>query len=101
MKYVVVTWEDVSKSTNIDDFNDKSNIDKMLEKVVTIGCLHKETEKTLMLVQEFNYDGTPRDFVFIPRSLMVKTNEIKNIRHVPPLIVKASKKKGEKRKKCK
>jgi len=92
MKYFVVTWFDVTKNTNVDDFNGKSNIDRMLEKITTIGCLHKETERTLMLVQEYNEDGSPRDFVLIPRSLMVKTNEIKNIRHVVPSIAKASKK---------
>jgi hypothetical protein len=71
MEIVVITWLDVSKTTNDDgSFDSSKNIDERLCKMKTIGWLYRESDTVVLLVQEF-LEGQPRDFVTIPKSLIV------------------------------
>jgi hypothetical protein len=71
MNVVVVNWIDILKVSSDEDFDDRINIDDRLSKMETIGWLFKETDKTILLVQEF-YEGKPRDWIVIPRVLIEK-----------------------------
>jgi hypothetical protein len=74
MKIVVVDWIDVTKKMNDDDFDDKQSADDMVSSMKTIGWLYKETDKTILIVQEFD-ENTPRDWVVIPKVLITKKEE--------------------------
>jgi len=74
MKIVIVDWIDVTKKMNDDDFDDKQDVDDMVSSMKTIGWLYKQTEKTLLIVQEFD-GNTPRDWVVIPKVLITKKEE--------------------------
>jgi hypothetical protein len=72
MKLLVVDWEDVSKQTN-DEFDENKDLDSRLTPMKTVGFQYKETEKTLLLVQEFwTTKETPRDWVAIPKAQIRK-----------------------------
>ena len=73
MKIVIVEWTYITKEMN-DTLDEKQDIDTMITNMKTIGWLYKETEKTLLLVQEF--DKAPRDWVVIPKVLITKREEI-------------------------
>jgi hypothetical protein len=76
MKISIIEWIDVTKRMNDDSFDENQNIDDMISPMKTIGWLYKETDKTILLVQEF--DGTdPRDWVVIPKVLITKKEEQK------------------------
>jgi len=72
MQMVDVEWMDVTKQMNDDAFNPKENIDKRLIILETIGWVYQESDNTLLLVQEFNDDHTPRDWAAIPKALIRK-----------------------------
>lgn len=74
-----VEWEDVSKMTNDDNFDEGSDIDKRLSKMKTIGWIFQETEKVIILVQEFDGEK-PRDWVAIPKSLIIKIKKENGMR---------------------
>jgi hypothetical protein len=76
---VIVEWTDVTKKTNDDAFDENCNIDTRLSKMKTIGMLYQQSEKAIMLVQEFDEDGnpSPRDWVVIPRVLITKMTSAK------------------------
>jgi len=74
MKHVVVVWKDVTKIMNDDSFNEKECIDDKLLSMRTSGWLYKESDRNLLLVQEF-CDGCPRDWIVIPRPLVVEILE--------------------------
>lgn len=74
MKIITVEWIDTTKKTNDDSFDEKQDIDGMISNMKTIGWLYKETEKTLLIVQEFD-ENVPRDWVSIPKVLIVKREE--------------------------
>ena len=69
---VVVDWIDVSKKTNDDSFDDSCDIDSRVSSMKTIGWLYEESEKTILLVQEFDGES-PRDWIVIPKVLITKT----------------------------
>jgi len=71
IKLVLVEWLDVKKTMNDDVFDSRMDIDVACERMRTVGWLYRETGRTLMLVQEFSGD-VPRDWVVIPRSLVVR-----------------------------
>lgn len=71
MMIETVVWRDVTKTMNDDDFNSKQNVDELLSEMRTIGWVYRETEEVLLLVQEFS-GGSPRDWIAIPKSLIVK-----------------------------
>ena len=74
-KLVIVHWNDANKGLNQDCFNEDNDIDDMVGRVTTTGFLYNETEKTWLLVQEF--DGTmPRDYVVIPKCLITSYSEM-------------------------
>ena len=68
---VVIEWLDVSKSTNDEIFDKSHNPDDRLAKMKTIGWIYQETEKVILLVQEFDEDF-PRDWIVIPKVLITK-----------------------------
>ena len=74
MKISIVEWVDVTKKMNDDDFDEKQNIDGMISTMKTVGWLYKQTDKTILLVQEFD-EGSPRDWVAIPKGLITKMEE--------------------------
>lgn len=74
MKISIVDWIDVTKKMNDDDFDDKQSADDMVSSMKTIGWLYKETDKTILIVQEFD-ENTPRDWVVIPKVLITKKEE--------------------------
>lgn len=71
MDVVIVVWYDVAKTMNDENFDESMNIDSCLVKMQTIGWLYKESGTVLLLVQEFS-DGKPRDYVTIPKSLIIE-----------------------------
>ena len=71
MKIVTVDWIDVTKKTSDDSFDVTYDIDNRLSNITTIGWLYQQTEKTLLLVQEFDGE-TPHDWVVIPKTLIKK-----------------------------
>ena len=77
MKIIVVDWNDVTKESSNESFNEMESIDNMLSPIKSIGWLYKETDKTILIVQEFNNEGKPRDWVVIPKTLIVKMEEQK------------------------
>lgn len=74
MKIITVEWIDTFKEMNNATFDEKQDIDNMITNMKTIGWLYKETEKTLLLVQEFD-EGVPRDWIAIPKVLIMKRDE--------------------------
>jgi hypothetical protein len=72
MKHVIIEWNDVRKTMNDDIFNNDDDIDGMYSFMRTIGWLYKGTDKTVLLVQEF-CDHEPRDWIVIPKCLIIKT----------------------------
>ena len=77
MKIVIVDWNDVTKESSNESFNEMESIDNMLSPIKSIGWLYKETDKTILIVQEFNNEGKPRDWVVIPKALITKMEEQK------------------------
>jgi hypothetical protein len=78
MKNVSIEWMDVTKKMNDDAFDEDGNIDDLLSRMRSVGWLYKETDKTILLVQEFDEgDGIEaaivRDWVVIPKVLILKT----------------------------
>jgi len=76
MEVIVVEWVDVTKTMNDDVFNEKQDVDNRLSKMKTTGWLFQQTERVILLVQEFD-DETPRDWIVIPRVLITKMETIK------------------------
>jgi hypothetical protein len=78
LKPMIVEWIDVAKKINDDAFDETHDVDNRLFKMKTIGWLYQESEKTVLLVQEFdgNKDALPRDWVAIPRVLIEKITPI-------------------------
>lgn len=74
MKIITVEWIDTFKEMNNATFDEKQDIDNMITDMKTIGWLYKETEKTLLLVQEFDGE-VPRDWIAIPKILITKREE--------------------------
>lgn len=74
MKIITVEWIDTFKEMNNATFDEKQDIDNMITDMKTIGWLYKETEKTILLVQEFD-EGVPRDWIAIPKILITKREE--------------------------
>jgi hypothetical protein len=75
MKIIVLKWRDVAKTMNDDDFDDDKNINSRLIEMTTVGYLYKESNDVILLVQEFIY-GLPRDYVTIPKSLVISISVI-------------------------
>jgi hypothetical protein len=75
MELVIVEWIDVTEVTNDYDFNDKLNVDHRLSNMKTLGWLFQQSEKTLLLVQEFD-DDEPRDWIAIPKVLITKMDVV-------------------------
>jgi hypothetical protein len=71
-----VHWLDVGKTMNDDEFDASQDVDSRLSPIKTIGWVYEESEKTLMLVQEFA-DGVVRDHIVIPKALIVKRKKLK------------------------
>jgi len=67
----VIEWLDVSKSTNDEIFDKSHSPDDRLANMKTIGWIYQETEKVILLVQEFDEDF-PRDWIVIPKVLITK-----------------------------
>jgi hypothetical protein len=78
MKISIIEWDDVTKEMNEASFDEDRNIDDLISHEKTIGWVYKETDKTILLVQEFDNDkGKPRDWVVIPKVLITKMEEVK------------------------
>jgi len=76
MKSVIVEWIDITKKMSDDSFCENQNIDDMiLPSMKTIGWLYKETDKNILLVQEFEGDK-PHDWIIIPKVLIMSKEEI-------------------------
>jgi hypothetical protein len=73
-----IEWVDVSKTMNDEDFVDK-HIDELLADMRTIGWVYKESEKTVMLVQEL-YNDKVRDWVVIPKCLIKQRVVLKEMK---------------------
>jgi hypothetical protein len=76
MEVVAVEWFDVTKTINDDSFDEKQDVDNRLSKMKTTGWLFQQTEKVILLVQEFD-DETPRDWIVIPKVLITNIETIK------------------------
>ena len=76
MELVIVEWEDVTKATNDDTFDEKQDVNNRLSKMKTTGWLFQQSETVVLLVQEFD-DEKPRDWVAIPKVLILKMETIK------------------------
>jgi len=74
MKIVSVTWVDTTKKMNEDSFDEDKNIDELTTPMKTVGWLYKQTNKTILLVQEFE-GGLPRDWVVIPKGIITEKEE--------------------------
>ena len=72
MELVVVEWFDVTKISNDEDFDEKKDVNDRLSDMKTVGWLFQQSDKVILLVQEFNDDKSPRDWVTIPRVLITK-----------------------------
>lgn len=79
MELVIVEWEDVTKSINDDTFDEKQDVNNRLSKMKTTGWLFQQSEKVVLIVQEFD-DQKPRDWVAIPKVLITNTETIKTQR---------------------
>ena len=77
MVYVVIDWVDIYKETNADDFNYEVSLKSRFSKMRTVGNLLQENSDGIILVQEYNSDGSPRDWVVIPKSLIKKIVKLK------------------------
>jgi len=76
MDVVIVTWYDIAKTFNDEDFKDDIILDNRLVKMQSVGWLYKETKGVILLVQEFS-EGKPRDYTTIPKSLIVEIKVVK------------------------
>jgi hypothetical protein len=77
MKEIVsVDWIDTTKKISDDSFDENGDIDNRLSSMKTIGWLYQESEKTVLLVQEYDGDS-PRDWIVIPRVLIIKMMHVK------------------------
>lgn len=80
MQLVQVEWEDVAKTMNDDNFDNSVDIDSRLVQMKTIGWIHQQTKKTLLLAQESMKDSgedAVRDWVAIPKVLITKITPLK------------------------
>jgi hypothetical protein len=75
MDMVIVNWYDVAKTMNDESFDKSINVDSRLVKMRTIGWLYAQSETVVLIVQEFS-DGIPRDYVTIPKSLIIETIKV-------------------------
>lgn len=76
MDVVIVTWYDIAKTYNDEDFNENIVLDNRLVKMQSVGWLYKETKGVILLVQEFS-EGKPRDYSTIPKSLITEILVVK------------------------
>ena len=77
-KMVVVVWEDVSKKQNEFIFDEDVSIDDLSSTITTIGWIHKETDRNLLIAQEYdNDDDSVRDWIIIPKALIVKKQALR------------------------
>jgi hypothetical protein len=73
MDVVIVNWVDITKKTSDDSFDEKIKVDDRITKMETVGWLYKESDKALLLVQEFDKDDDkPHDWIVIPKVLIEK-----------------------------
>ena len=77
MELVIVEWVDVTKMMNDDNFDEKQDVNNRLSKMKTTGWLFQQSDKVLLLVQEFD-EEKPRDWVAIPKVLITNTETIKH-----------------------
>jgi hypothetical protein len=75
MDVVIVVWNDIAKTINDDNFDEKEILDNRLIKMKSVGFFYKESESVILLVQEFS-EGKPRDYVTIPKSLIISISVI-------------------------
>ena len=76
LKKAIVTWYDICKQVNDDEFSDNDPIDEKLAVIETIGWVYKESEKCILLMQE-TYNDTMRDWIIIPKCVIIKITYIK------------------------
>lgn len=76
MELVVVEWFDVTKISNDEDFDEKKDVNDRLSDMKTVGWLFQQSDEVILLVQEFNDDKSPRDWVTIPRVLITKMDVV-------------------------
>jgi hypothetical protein len=76
---VVVIWEDITKNTNDNNFDETVSPDTRLTVMTSVGYLYQETDRTILLVQEFwTNEGkhVPRDWLVIPRGNIVSVKKL-------------------------
>jgi hypothetical protein len=77
---LVVTWSDITKNTNDNNFVETVSPDARLTVMISVGYFYEETETTLMLVQEYWSDGgklVPRDWLVIPKAQIISIKQYK------------------------
>jgi len=75
MQLVVVEWIDAAKITN-ETYEDSVDVDSRLGHMKTVGWIHQQSKKTIVLAQETDGEQSIRDWIAIPKVLITKMTKM-------------------------